>query len=275
MLYRMVARMTGNFHMAVLLSNLARNWTFINKQLREEDTAYPCPYTIPSVFIPMATTFYQFSKLPAELRYRIWEFAVLQPREVKIYHKQNDIEYLHYYETTESYFCSRTPWPPLFHVSRESRNVSQRHYIELFKGVKFSKIKFKLLEQGIYVNPNVDTICSTHDDILKSSKEDWTTIQVLKIMVVAMDLNLVLSLHRRFLPNIRRVEYWARKEHVANMVLELAVEERWRSRAIPLTVLYEQESRKFRFAVGPKDHDIEELIRYGQGMTLDELFVRR
>lgn len=87
-----------------------------------------------------------FTRLPAELRYKIW-VAALTPRIVEI-HVSNDLDIG---------FCSRAKLPSILHATRESRQAVSSLYPHCFGSV--------LMPPRIRFNFEIDTLyLSTHEE---------------------------------------------------------------------------------------------------------------
>jgi hypothetical protein len=104
----------------------------------------PPPATAPG---GQLTEFTKFPKLPAELRYRIWYFAV-EPRKLKL--KQGVFN-----EYEEDRIATFTPNPVTLRVNQESRIETQRQYICVDESFAMSPF---------YYMPNFDTAIITYGD---------------------------------------------------------------------------------------------------------------
>jgi hypothetical protein len=100
--------------------------------------------------------FTRFPKLPQELRFKIWEFAI-EPRIVEVCQSQDSeyfecIDYkVHFWGSKSSApFYSPTALPTLLHVSRESRYIALKNYDLSFPNSGHPAI--------IYYNPSIDIL---------------------------------------------------------------------------------------------------------------------
>ncbi len=97
------------------------------------------------------STFHHFSRLPSELRSRIWELSI-EPRDVVLRHAPSRVP------------TWRSPTPPLaaMQVCRESHSVIQGFYDKAFVNVQAPSATVARgsgLERYIRINFNIDTIC--------------------------------------------------------------------------------------------------------------------
>jgi hypothetical protein len=93
------------------------------------------------------TTFHLFPNLPFELRLKIWEYAISEPRTVTISCQR---EMLDRERRFAKAFTSSTPPPRLLHINRESRFEALSLYSPTFK---------------IDTSPNYTYICFARDTI--------------------------------------------------------------------------------------------------------------
>ncbi|KAF7853060.1 hypothetical protein EAF04_010799 [Stromatinia cepivora] len=117
-------------------------------------------------------TFSQFGKFPTELRLKIWRFAALQPRIIRVTPYKD--------ESDELYFlCVTSQQCPLTMACQESREVvlSFKEPLELFGwGPEFKEpINYlgpvpQSLKAFVYTNISIDTIW------VQTFKEDWVTV---------------------------------------------------------------------------------------------------
>jgi len=98
----------------------------------------PCSYD-PSIL--KITKFTLFSKLPLELRSKIWNESVETDRAIDVV----------YDEPQNRYFSFNTKVPKLLHASRESRVVALKHYTALFGTSSHPALIYFALETDVLV----------------------------------------------------------------------------------------------------------------------------
>jgi hypothetical protein len=98
-----------------------------------------------------------FPKLPIELRTKIWEESISEPRVVVVY-----ISNFGFKTQFCITFASSTPVPAILHVGREARQAGLKHYTLSFGSYSD---KFYKGEPTIYVNMKKDTVYFPVSDI--------------------------------------------------------------------------------------------------------------
>ncbi|KAK2739447.1 hypothetical protein FQN57_006576 [Myotisia sp. PD_48] len=150
------------------------------------------------------TTFYQFQKLPSELRIKVWEYAIsdLEPRLVNIICEKciaptsTSIRYT-------KFFWSPTPVPAILHVNREARYEAQKIYEQHFRTeysnryiyVSFSKDKIRLVDNVLLHLPepavnNIQALCIKTIDYMYFGAFN---MEIIKRMRLLTDLEIELA----------------------------------------------------------------------------------
>ncbi|KAH6712543.1 hypothetical protein DL95DRAFT_393148 [Leptodontidium sp. 2 PMI_412] len=115
------------------------------------------------------TEFHLFPTLPSELRLRVWDIILSDPRIVDISCRKGIVKSNQQHTRFVEAFLSSTPIPPTLHVSRESRYEALATYKTYFLSFKSNYTPYHIVLKApnyIYLAFNQDTIrCS--DNLLE------------------------------------------------------------------------------------------------------------
>ncbi|PVH76746.1 hypothetical protein DL98DRAFT_657210 [Cadophora sp. DSE1049] len=138
------------------MSALARSsLKYLSQNNRPQSTA-PTPTT------DQQRTFTCFSKLPTEIRFKIWRLAAPEPRNIDvgvIYEIQVTGDQLGTYVSTSWHTTGVRRVPNILHVNRESRLLTLESYTLVFDMSTLTQEVSSPSQGRIYVNWERDTIC--------------------------------------------------------------------------------------------------------------------
>lgn len=134
---------------------------------------------------------FQFEKLPTELRFKIWEELVSEPRTVEIYATNT-----HFQGRESVTLTSNNPVPVALHINKESRQVALRHYQLSFRSNNDAIHKCK---PTIYFNFDND-LAFLKSITISETKQMQTSVSTfyttLHILPVSIQVDYLLLLQR-------------------------------------------------------------------------------